>query len=172
MSKIVINRDDINNYSTSKSKKTKRANGRGSIVYRPERNKPYIAQVMNRIEEVNGVKQVHYTSIGSFNTRGQAESALESFLLNPFDVSSKIISFGDLYEAWFGEYVNTLKSDSSIRTISSTFKYCKNLVDMPIRKIGPGHLKDLINNAYIIEKTGEKKYASACTKERIRRLHR
>ena len=170
MAKRIINRDDIINNRVKKTNKTKRANGRGSIVYRPERNKPYVAQVMNRIEEVNGVKQVRYTSIGSFNTRGQAESALEAFLLNPFDVSSKIISFGDLYEAWFGEYVKTLKSDSSIRTISSTYKYCKDIVDMPIRKIGPGHLKDLINNAYIIEKTGEKKYASACTKERIKSM--
>ncbi len=170
MAKTVINRDDFKNEHVKKTKSTRRANGRGAIIYRPERNKPYIAKVMNRIEEINGVKQVRYTTIGSFNTRGQAESALEAFLINPFDVSSNIISFGDLYEAWFDEYTKKLKSDSSVRTISCTYKYCKDIIDMPIRKIGPGHIKDMINSAYIVEKSGKKKYASACTKERIKSM--
>ena len=41
---------------------------------------------------------------------------------------------------------------------------------MEITKIGPGHIKDMMDKGYILDEKGDKKYASKCTKERIKSM--
>ena len=171
MGDIRITRGDMSSLGKRETKKTKRANGRGTIAYVPAKAKPYIAKVKAELYTNGNKVQVRYTTIGSFKSRSQAEKALEEYFINPYDVESRVKTFKDLYDAWFEGYSKSLKSDSSIRTVKSAVRYCEDIFDMPIRKIGIGHLKDLIENAHVTDnKKGEVKMASPCTKERIKSM--
>lgn len=79
-------------------------------------------------------------------------------------------TFSDLYEAWSESYFKRLKGPSSERTITCAYRYCGDIYNMDIKKIGPGHIKDLMENAYVIDESGKKKYASKGTKERIKSM--
>ncbi len=64
-----------------------------------------------------------YKSIGSFKTRREAEEALANYYMNPIDYAGKIETFEQLYEAWAKDYFKKV-SPSSVRTVTSTYKYC------------------------------------------------
>lgn len=110
-----------------------------------------------------------YKSIGSFKTRREAEEALANYYMNPIDYAGKIETFEQLYEAWAKDYFKKV-SPSSVRTVTSTYKYCSAGYNMLIKQMGPGHIKDLMEDAYIIDDKGNKKVASKCTKERIKSM--
>ena len=61
-----------------------------------------------------------------------------------------------------------------MRTVTSAYAYCSGLYDMPIRNIGPGHIKDAMEQGYVIptmgKDKGKKRYASINTKERIKSM--
>lgn len=121
-----------------------------------------------------GKIQVKYKSIGTFQTKGSAEEALAEYNRTPYDLSNKVSTFQELYKAWSSEYFPKLTNESSIRTVTSAYAYCSGLYNMKIRQIGVGHIKDAMNYGYVIEKRGknkgQRKYASPCTKERIKSL--
>ena len=61
-----------------------------------------------------------------------------------------------------------------MRTVTSAYAYCSGLYDMPVRKIGPGHIRDAMEQGYVIPTTGkdkgQKRYASINTQERIKSM--
>ena len=153
----------------------RRGNGRGTVEYTKNRRNPYKAKVpMGTYIDKRGKVQVQYKSLGSFPSKGLAEEALSEYERTPYDLMSKIKTFNDLYEAWSREYFLMVGSESSIRTVTSAYAYCSELYHMPIRQIRCGHIKDAMNRGYIIvasgKHMGEKKYASDCTKERIKSM--
>lgn len=149
--------------------RSRRANGRGTIEFRESNNRPYMARVKKETIIAKGKKRIRYSSIGSFKTRAQAEKALEEYLINPYDLSSKIKSFSDLYEAWFDYYFRESKSASWVRSIENAYRYCSPIYNMSVRDIYSGHIKDLISDAYRMD--GEiKKMASLCVKETIKSM--
>ena len=153
----------------------RRGNGRGTVERTASKINPYKAKVPIEVYiDKKGKPQVRYKSIGSFPTRGLADDALAEYSRTPYDLSSKITTFQDLYKAWSEEYFETLSSESSVRTVMSAYAYCSGLYHMKIRKIGSGHIKDAMNHGYVIETRGKNKgkrrYASLNTQERIKSM--
>lgn len=153
----------------------KRGNGRGTVERTKNKLNPFKAKVPVEVYvDKKGKPQVRYKSIGSFPTKGLEDEALAEYNRTPYDLSSKISTFQDLYKAWSAEYFETLSSDSSIRTVTSAYAYCSDLYYMKIRQIGAGHIKDAMNHGYVIEtrgkNKGQRKYASPCTQERIKSM--
>lgn len=153
----------------------KRGNGRGTVEKTKNKLNPFKAKVPVEVYvDKNGKSQVKYKSIGLFPTKGLADEALAEYNRTPYDLSSKISTFQDLYKAWSAEYFETLSSESSIRTVTSAYAYCSGLYYMKIRQIGVGHIKDAMNHGYVIvtrgKNKGQRKYASPCTQERIKSM--
>lgn len=166
------------NGTNKREKKTgsrKRGNGRGTVERTKNKQNPFKAKVPVEVYiDKKGKLQVKYKSIGSFPTKGLADEALAEYNRTPYDLSSKISTFQDLYKAWSAEYFETLSSASSVRTITAAYAYCSGLYYMKIRQIGAGHIKDAMNHGYVIEtrgkNKGQRKYASPCTQERIKSM--
>ena len=106
----------------------KRANGDGS-VYKlgGKRRKPWAARVTigwNLDPNTGQLRQV-YQSIGTFATRPEAETALNNFLQNPYDIEKHKITFSGVYDLWSAEYYATLKNDSSARSYKAGCRGCR-----------------------------------------------
>ena len=154
----------------------KRGNGTGSIEVRKDRTNPFIAKVgCSVIDQKTGEVKYKYKRIGTFKTRFEAEYALQKYSENPFEYTvGEINTFSDLYNAWSKEYFEKLTSDSAIRSVESAYRYCSLLYDMPIKKIGPGHIKDVMSNGtWVVPEgkyKGEVRKTSKCTQERIKSM--
>ena len=156
----------------------RRANGSGSIFKMKEgkRRNPWRVRVTKGWEidpETGKSKQVVVT-LGYYHSRAEAEKALADYNKCPYDIGSKDITFEELYKKWFDNYSKILKSVSSERTLTSAYRYCHALYKMKVRDIRSYHLKDCMNDAYIIVESGknkgEKRLASASTKARMKSL--
>lgn len=77
---------------------------------------------------------------GYFATYNEAYQALCDYHKNPYDLEN-IITVKELYERWSKEYFAKLTSQSSIRTITSAWAYCKNIYDMQVRDVRSRHIK-------------------------------
>ncbi len=153
----------------------RRANGYGSVEYRKGRKNPYGAKVkIDTYVTDSGKVQVKYKSIGTFKTRFEAEYALQRYIDNPYEyATSEIKTFSDLYKAWSKEYFENI-SPSAVRSVECAYRYCSLLYDMPIKKIGAGHIKDVMNYGTWTVKEGkykgEVRKTSKCTQERIKSM--
>ena len=159
----------------ARKKAVRRENGRGTVEKTNSKKNPFKAKVPvgTKIDK-NGKTQAVYKTLGTFPTREEAENALADFSRTPYDITNSVKTFADLYEAWSKYYFSTLKGDSSMRTVTSAYAYCSGLYDMPVRKIGPGHIRDAMEQGYVIPTTGkdkgQKRYASINTQERIKSM--
>lgn len=159
----------------AKKKAVRRENGRGTVEKTSRKKNPFRAKVAvgTKIDK-NGKTQAVYKVLGSFATRAEAENALLDFSRTPYDLSGEVKTFSDLYEAWSESYFASLSGKSSERTITSAYAYCSGLYDMPIRQIGPGHIRDAMEKGFIIptmgKDKGKQRFASVGTKERIKSM--
>jgi integrase/ribosomal protein L37E len=101
-----------------------------------------------------------------FETYNDAYAALVEYNKNPYDLEPSI-TVEQLYERWSNEYFKTLKSDSSIRTITSAWKYCSSVYNMRACDIRARHIKGCMEEGTAIVKGKETK-PSAGTKSRIK----
>lgn len=151
----------------------RRANGSGSIFkVTGKRRKPWRVRVTTEYRlEHDKVRQV-VKNVGYYATRKEAEEALNRYLDSPYDLSTKDITFKEVYEAWSERYFKRLNNDSSIRSVESAFKYMHTLHNKRIRDIRVPQLKRCLEEAFVIERQGkhkgEKKMASASTKARMK----
>ena len=134
----------------------KRANGDGS-VYKlgGKRRKPWAARVTvgwNLDPNTGQIRQV-YQSIGTFATRPEAETALNSFLQNPYDIEKHKITFSGVYDLWSAEYYATLKNDSSARSYKAAYKYCEAIYNVRFRDLRVSHMEGVIRDADVGEAT-------------------
>ena len=83
-----------------------------------------------------------------FNTYNEAYLALLEYNRNPYDLSSSI-NMLELYEKWSEEYFKKLKAKSSIRTITSSWKYCSSVYKMRVTDIRGRHIKSCMEEAPI-----------------------
>lgn len=97
-----------------------------------------------------------------------------SYHASPYDLSEKVFTFEDLYQEWSKRYFKTLKNRSSERTVEAAYRYCSGLYHMKLCSINVGHLQDCMEDGYVIvekgKDAGKKKYASACTKQRMKSM--
>lgn len=75
-----------------------------------------------------------------FKTYNEAYAALVEYNKNPYDLEPDITVY-QLYEEWSKKYFETLKSESSIRTITSAWGYCSAIYDLRVKDLRARHIK-------------------------------
>ena len=134
----------------------KRANGDGS-VYKigGKRRKPFGARITVgwQIDPNTGSARQIYQSIGTFATRVEAETALNNYLQNPYDIEAHKITFSGVYDLWSAEYYETLKNPSSARSYKAAYNYCSPIYNVRMRDLRVSHLQGVIKDADVGEAT-------------------
>lgn len=151
-----------------------RSRGEGSITY-DKRRKRYRARVTvgwELNEETGRSKQIIKTIGSNYKTKGEASAALAEYLKNPFDLNNKDITFSNLYENWFEEFIKD--HESHRYRIKAAYKYCSLLYNKKFREISIRDMKNCIDKGTIIvdkgKYKGEERTASPSTKESIKYL--
>lgn len=103
-----------------------------------------------------------------FETYNDAYSALVEYNRNPYDLDLDM-TVKELYEKWSESYFKTLKSDSSIRTITTAWAYCSSIYNMRAKEVRARHIKGCMDEGTIIVK-GEKRHPTANVKSRIKSM--
>lgn len=103
-----------------------------------------------------------------FSTYNDAYAALVEYNKNPYDLEPSI-TVKELYDRWSDEYFKTLKSDSSVRTVTSAWAYCASVYNMRASDIRARHIKGCMEEGVAIIK-GEEKHPSAGIKSRIKSM--
>lgn len=156
----------------------RRANGTGNIYKMKggKRRNPWRVRVTVgwELNPKTGRCKQNLKTLGYYASRAEAEAALVAYQECPYDLNTKDITFKELYEQWTEDYFKKLTSISSERTITSAYRYCSGLYNMKMRDIRIYHLQECMDKGYIIpdrgKEKGQKRYASACTKGRIKSM--
>ena len=124
----------------------RRGNGEGSVTY-DSRRKRYRAKVTVgwEIDEETGKTKQIVKNLGSnFKTKGEASAALAEYLKNPYDLDNKDITFSELYETWFEEFI--VDHESHRHRIKSAYQYCSAIYNKKFRELSIKDMKDCIYN--------------------------
>lgn len=105
--------------------------------------------------------------VSYFKTYNEAYIALLEYNKNPYDLDS-LITMEELYKKWSVKHYEKLQK-SSIATLKTAWKYCHPLYSLTVREIRIRHLKECIDNTYIIVK-GEERKPTSIIKQRIKTL--
>lgn len=107
-----------------------------------------------------------------FKTYNEAYEALVEYNKNPYDLDASI-TVSELYEKWTDDYFEK-STESYKRTITSAWAYCTSVYNMRAKDVRARHIKGCMEEGYRIEtrgkKKGEKIYATAGTKAKIKSL--
>ena len=134
----------------------KRANGDGSVFkLTGKRRKPWAARITIgwRLDPASGKLTQEYQLIGTFATRIEAETALNDFLQNPYDINAHKLTFSEVYDLWSKEYYATLKNDSSARSYRAAYKYCEPIFNVRMRDLRVSHMQGVISDAVVGDAT-------------------
>ncbi len=154
----------------------RRANGSGQIfkIKGAKRRNPWRVRITVgwKIDERTGKSKQIIKTLGYYPSRHEAEVALTEYLEEPYNINNKDITFEELYKEWSDWYLPTLSGASSVRTVESAFRYMQPLYKIKFKDIRVRHLEGCLQDAYVLStrgKTkGQKVYASACTKGRMK----
>lgn len=130
--------------------KMKRANGTGTVrKLSGNRRKPYAAYITASTQfDIEKMKNIQKQKLlGTFETYELAESALNEYFSNPYDIEHSNITFEYVYQEWSKRYYPTLSNDSSKRTCISAFNHSKPLHNLIFSKITIVMMKDTIDKA-------------------------
>lgn len=151
-------------------------NGYGSISKMSgKRRNPFRVRITTGwiVKEDKAVQQ--FKTVGYYKTKQEALDALADYRKCPYDLTSKAMTFEDVYRVWSEDYFSKLKNDSSERTIKSAYSYSSDLYQMKMRDIRAYHLKKCMDTGYVIptvgKEKGKKRYASANIKSRMKSLY-
>lgn len=103
-----------------------------------------------------------------FATYNDAYEALMEYHKNPYDLSPAV-TVQELYDKWSEQYFKTLKSDSSIRTITSAWAYCSSVAKMRAMDVRARHIKGILDEGYKVV-DNETIYPTAGVKARIKSM--
>ena len=107
-----------------------------------------------------------------FRTYNEAYEALVEYNRNPYDLDNDI-TVQELYDKWTEEYFKEC-AETYQRTITSAWAYCSSIYNMRAKDVRARHIKGCMEDGYRIEyrgkHKGEKVYATAGTKSRIKSL--
>lgn len=150
----------------------RRSNGEGSVSY-DSRRKRYRAKVTigwEVDEETGKTKQIVKTLGSNFKTKGEASAALAEFLKSPYDLNNKDITFSQLYEIWFENFIKD--HESHRYRVMSGYKYCSSIYNKKFRELSILDMKNCIYQGEIVvdrgKYKGEKRLASPSTKESMK----
>lgn len=133
----------------------KRPNGAGSVYkLSGKRRKPWAARVTIgwNLSSDGHLRQV-YQPLGTYASRIEAETALNNYLQNPYDIDAYRLTFSEVYDLWSAEYFPTLKNKSSVRTVTAAYNYCKPIYNMRFRDLRVSHLQGVIRDADVGDAT-------------------
>lgn len=135
----------MENESTKKRKKLKRANGQGTVYKLPgRRRRPWIARVTIGWTMVGDKPKQLYQTIGYFERESDAVQALLRYQLKP--VSPKAdITLQELYEEWAASKFTRI-SKSTIDTYKAAWKYFEQYKDVKFRELRTGQLQKIIDD--------------------------
>ncbi len=100
---------------------------------------------------------------GYFETYNEAYAALLECNKNPYDIDDTI-TVNELFEKWFAEYEQTVKSANPVNV---AWRYCSSVYNMPVKELRARHIKACIDDGSAVIR-GQKKRASAITKNHIK----
>lgn len=103
-----------------------------------------------------------------FRTYNDAYAALVEYHKNPYDMDDDI-TLKELYAKWHDEKL-TNQSESYRKSMESIWMYCIPMENMRMKEIRIHNMKQCINDACRVDRTGTKIYASATTKIKIKTL--
>ena len=103
-----------------------------------------------------------------FESYNEAYAALVEYNKNPYDLELAI-TVKELYDRWSEYYFDTLKSDSSARTIKSAWAYCSSVYDMRVKDLRARHIKGCMENGVAVFDEKEH-YPTAGVKARIKSM--
>ena len=103
-----------------------------------------------------------------FATYNDAYMALAEYNKNPYNLEPSI-TVKQLYDKWSNKYFETLKSDSSVRTINSAWSYCSAIYDIRASDVRARHIKSCMENGVAIIK-GIEHHPTAGVKARIKSM--
>ena len=137
-------------------KPTKLPNGYGTIYKMSgKRSKPYRVMKTDKwiIDPVTRKSKQIRSTIGYYQNREDAMTALANYNENPYDIKADSITFSEVYEKWSENYFPTLSNPSSVRTVTAAYAYCNGLYDMRMKDIRVSHLEGTILNAQVGDST-------------------
>jgi len=142
----------------------------------------YRARITETIKNPKGYNDYKKISLGTYKTRKEAKEAIKQYLLGKTN-SSCNKTYYDVLVEWanstdkvyglmdaYGNKVQGKKAAPYIRTELMALRYSTLLVQLkkPISEIKPSDIKKAVVNAYYDDNEGNRKYASAGTKQRVK----
>lgn len=132
----------------SSPKEMKRANGTGCIrKLSGNRRKPWQVLVTERMyydkKLQKGVQKTK--TIGTYETRPEAEQALKEFLGNPYAFATANITFEDVYKLWSSKKYEKL-TEKTIGCYTAAYKYCEPIAKVRIRDLKTMHLQKIVDD--------------------------
>ena len=103
-----------------------------------------------------------------FPTYNDAYAALVEYNRNPYDLDA-VMTVKELYEKWSADYFSTLKSESSVRTITSAWAYCSSVYGMRAMDIRARHVKGCMEEGAAVIR-GKEQHPTAGVKARIKSM--
>lgn len=153
----------------------KRSNGEGSISY-DKRRKRYRAKITigwEKDESTGRSKQITKTLGSNYKTKGEASAALAEYLKNPFDLSNKDITFSQLYQKWYDDFLTEDNISQKYR-IKAAYRYCSSIYDKKVREITVLDMKDCVYKGTALctkgKYKGQQRPSTPQTKESIKFL--
>ncbi|MDE7330932.1 MAG: hypothetical protein K2O16_01650 [Lachnospiraceae bacterium] len=145
----------------------RRANGTGNVfkMKGKARRNPWRVRITVgwEVDELAGKSKQIVKTLGYYPSRREAEAALNEYFEDPYNIGDKDMTFQELYNSWSEKYFPTLSGVSSVRTITSAYRYMHIIYKMKVRDIRVRHLEECLKDAYIIsdkgKDKGEKRYA-------------
>ena len=159
---------DSRPYKSSKRKRLPNGFGQISEIKGKNLRNPFRVMVTVRKDEHGRPVQKLLKPKAYFETYNEAYSALIEYNRNPYDLDDDM-TVKELYEKWSSQYFETLKNDSSKRTITAAWAYCSSVYTMRVKDIRARHIKGCIEEGYITVK-GKTKTPSANIKDRIKSM--
>ena len=130
----------------SKTKHPKLPNGFGRITEIKGRNlrNPFRAMVtVGKNEEGRPIGKI----LGYYESWYAAYDALAEYKKNPFDLSEKSTTIGELYQKWSSEYCKEVKSATTVRSVRSIWEYVpQEIRSKRVSEMTPQAIKDFIMN--------------------------
>lgn len=118
----------------------RRGNGEGSIItLSGKRRRPYAVRVTEGWTPEGKQK---YKYIGYYEKKSEAKAALRSYLVKPYNLTTKDTKVIYLFEQWLQ---STKLSDITIKGYVSAFRQCENLHKRKIKEIKIIELEKAMN---------------------------
>lgn len=125
-----------------------RGNGTGSVTpYKDSKGKKkYRVRVTAGVvyDEEKGKFKYTSKSLGVYNTKAEAEKVLAEYNESPYDLSNKVKTVKDLYDEWSVQYFSNI-APSAVRSVKSAWAYCEDIYNLPLQKLGRGHIERVMH---------------------------